>query len=87
MLYLVTGGAGFIGSNMVRELVARKQSVRVLDNFCEGKKENLAGILDKIELMEGDIRDQAVSEKATRGVDYVLHQAALRSVPKSFLSC
>ena len=84
MLYLVTGGAGFIGSNIVRELVARKESVRVLDNFCEGKKANLAEVLDKIELIEGDIRDRAVAEKAMRGVGYVLHQAALRSVPKSF---
>ena len=85
-LYLVTGGAGFIGSNIVRELVNRRESVRVLDNFCEGKKANLAEVLNRIELIEGDIRDRAVAEKALRGVDYVLHQAALRSVPKSFLN-
>ena len=83
-LHLVTGGAGFIGSSIVRELVRRNESVRVIDNFCEGKKENLAGLLDKIELIEGDIRDEAVMSTATRGVDYVFHQAALRSVPKSF---
>ena len=82
--YLVTGGAGFIGSSIVRELVRRNESVRVVDNFCEGKKENLAGLLDKIEFIEGDIRDEAVMRRATQGVDYVLHQAALRSVPKSF---
>lgn len=83
-LYLVTGGAGFIGSNIARELVRRNESVRVLDNFSEGKKENLAGVLDKMELIEGDIRDEALLAKATREVDYVLHQAALRSVPRSF---
>ena len=82
--YLVTGGAGFIGSSIVRELVRRRESVRVLDNFCEGKRENLAGLLDKIELIEGDIRDEAVVHRATQGIDYILHQAALRSVPKSF---
>lgn len=82
--YLVTGGAGFIGSSIVRELVRRNESVRVLDNFCEGKKENLSGLLDKVEVIEGDIRDQKVVLTATQGIDYVLHQAALRSVPKSF---
>ena len=82
--YLVTGGAGFIGSNIVSELVHRNESVRVLDNFCEGRRENLSGILNRIELIEGDIRDEAILEKATQGVDYVLHQAALRSVPRSF---
>lgn len=81
--YLVTGGAGFIGSNIVEELVRRGETVRVLDNFITGKRENLAPFLNRIELMEGDIRDRAVLEKALRDIDYVLHQAALRSVPKS----
>ncbi len=84
--YLVTGGAGFIGSNIVRTLAARNESVRVLDNFCEGKRENLADLLSRVEVIEGDIRDTAAVEKAVQGVDYVLHQAALRSVPKSFLN-
>ncbi|MFH1857771.1 MAG: SDR family oxidoreductase [Candidatus Omnitrophota bacterium] len=83
-LYLVTGGAGFIGSNIVRELVRQNESVRVVDNFCEGRRENLLGLLDKIELIEADIRDEVAMAKAVRGVDYVLHQAALRSVPRSF---
>ncbi|MBI4436405.1 MAG: SDR family oxidoreductase [Candidatus Omnitrophica bacterium] len=81
--YLVTGGAGFIGSSIVRELVRRNERVRVLDNFSEGKRENLSGVLDKIELMEGDIRDASTLAKAVRGVDYVSHQAALRSVERS----
>jgi len=81
--YLVTGGAGFIGSSIVRELVHRKERVRVFDNFSEGKKENLSGLLEKIELIEGDIRDYPAFLKAVEGVDYVLHQAALRSVERS----
>lgn len=83
--YLVTGGAGFIGSHIAAELASRHEKVRVLDNFETGKKENLSGLLDKIELIEGDIRDYEVCKGATKGIDYVLHQAALRSVPKSML--
>jgi len=81
--YLVTGGAGFIGSHIVEELVKRKQYVRVLDNFSSGKISNLNGLENKIDLIKGDICSPAVCLKATRGVDFVLHQAALRSVPKS----
>ncbi len=81
--YLVTGGAGFIGSNIVEELVRRDHKVRVLDNFITGKKENIAPFLNKIELIEGDIRDGEALDKALKGIDYCLHQAALRSVPKS----
>lgn len=81
--YLVTGGAGFIGSNIVDELLRRREKVRVLDDFSSGKRENLKGALDEIELIEGDIRDSAVLKKALKGCDYVIHQAALRSVPKS----
>lgn len=82
-LYLVTGGAGFIGSNIVEELVKRGEKVRVIDNFCEGKKENLEKVMQNIELIEGDIRDIKVVSNVMKDVDYVLHQAALRSVPRS----
>lgn len=81
--YLVTGGAGFIGSNIVFELVKKGERVKVIDNFVAGKKENLEGVLDKIELITGDIRDLDLLRKIVKGCDYVLHQAALRSVPKS----
>ncbi|MBL7132326.1 MAG: SDR family oxidoreductase [Candidatus Omnitrophica bacterium] len=82
-LYLVTGGAGFIGSNIVEELVKRGEGVRVLDNFLTGKKENLEPFKDKIEIIEGDIRSADDASKSLKDVDYVIHQAALRSVPKS----
>jgi len=81
--FLVTGGAGFIGSNIVDALVRDGNKLRVLDDFSSGKRENLSGALNKIELLEGDIRDKAIVAKAVLGVDYILHQAALRSVPKS----
>lgn len=81
--YLVTGGAGFIGSNIVEELVRRGERVRVLDSFITGKRENLKPFMDKIELVEGDIRDLPALDRAMKGIDYVSHQAALRSVPKS----
>lgn len=81
--YLVTGGAGFIGSHITEELVKRGESVRVLDNFLTGKKENLASFLTNIDLIEGDIRDYSQCQKAVKGIDYVLHQAALPSVPRS----
>ena len=81
--YLVTGGAGFIGSNIVEELVNRGEFVRVLDNLCTGKKENIEPFMDKIEFSEGDIRDEGDVEKALDGIEYVIHQAALRSVAKS----
>lgn len=80
---LVTGGAGFIGSHIVDALVGRKHFVRVLDNFSSGKKDNLSGSINQIELIRGDIRDKAVCRKAARSMDYIIHQAALRSVPKS----
>ena len=82
-VYLVTGGAGFIGSNIVEELVRRKEAVKVIDSFITGKKENIRPFLDKIELVRGDIRSGSDMKKALKGVDIVLHQAAFRSVPKS----
>lgn len=81
--YLVTGGAGFIGSNIVEELVRRGQKVRVLDNFITGKLENLLPFKNKIILVKGDIRDKKAVAKALKGADFVIHQAALRSVAKS----
>ncbi|HSL98516.1 MAG TPA: SDR family oxidoreductase [Candidatus Limnocylindria bacterium] len=87
MNYLVTGGAGFIGSNLASALLAQGHRVRVLDNFLTGKKENLAGLAerygDAFELVEGDLRDLEVTRRATGGVEYVLHQGALPSVPRS----
>jgi UDP-glucose 4-epimerase len=82
-LYLVTGGAGFIGSNIVEKLVLGREHVRVLDNLATGKRENLRPWLDRIELVVGDIRDLEVVRGTMAGVDYVLHQAALPSVPSS----
>ncbi len=81
--FLVTGGAGFIGSNLARALVARGDKVRVLDNFSSGRKENLVGLEDKIDLHTGDITDGFTVEQAMAGCDYVLHQAAIPSVPRS----
>jgi len=82
-LYLVTGGAGFIGSHIVEELVARGSRVRVLDDFSTGRRSNLGPWLDRIELIEADIRDIAAVRAAMAGVTFVLHQAALPSVPRS----
>lgn len=83
MKFLVTGGAGFIGSHIVDALVRNSDTVCVLDDFSSGTRENLEKVIHKIELVEGDIRNNALVANAMQGVDYVLHQAALRSVPKS----
>ncbi len=80
---LVTGGAGFIGSHLVDELLDRGAAVRVLDNFFSGHRENLSQCIDRIELIEGDIRNLDTCKKAVDGVAYVFHQAALGSVPRS----
>ena len=82
-VYLVTGGAGFIGSHLVEELVKRGEQVRVLDNFSTGKRENLSDLQEKIELVEGDIRSYHIVHEVVQGVDFVLHQGALPSVPRS----
>lgn len=83
--FLVTGGAGFIGSNIVKELLQRKQRVRVLDNFATGKRENLFEFKGNpdFELIEGDLRSFHVVRAAVKGMDYILHQGALPSVPRS----
>ncbi len=80
---LVTGGAGFIGSHLVDALLSRGAAVRVIDNLSNGKRENLAHVAREIELMEADIRDAASCQNAMRGIEYVFHQAALGSVPRS----
>jgi len=79
--YLVTGGAGFIGCNIARRLLAEGHEVRVLDNFSTGSRENLKGLV--IELIEGDLTSYHMVQRAVKGVDYVLHQGALPSVPRS----
>jgi nucleoside-diphosphate-sugar epimerase len=84
-LYLITGVAGFIGSSLARELLRRGERVRGIDNFSTGKKENLADILDEIDFGEANILDPDAMNLACVGVDYVLHQAAIPSVPKSVL--
>jgi UDP-glucose 4-epimerase len=82
-LYLVTGGAGFIGSHIAEELVKREERVRVLDNLSTGKHENLQHLMSAIEFIEGDLLNQEMTARAVEGVDFVLHQAAIPSVPKS----
>ncbi len=78
--FLVTGGAGFIGSHLVEALVRRGERVRVLDNFVTGRRANLAEVADDVEIVEGDARDPDAVRRAVTGMDYVLHQAALASV-------
>jgi len=82
-LSLITGGAGFIGSNMARFLLEKGESVRILDNFETGKHENLAEIQSRIEIIEADIRDDATVRQAVDGSEVVYHLAALGSVPRS----
>jgi len=82
-LALVTGGAGFIGSHLVEGLLARGYAVRVIDNFATGKRENLAPVADKIELLEGDVRNLTTARTAMKNVDVVFHEAALPSVARS----
>ena len=82
-LYLVTGGAGFIGSHIVQRLVKRGERVRVVDNLCTGEIERLASVLSVIDFVEEDLADPAVCDRVVDGVDYVLHQAAIPSVQRS----
>ncbi len=83
--YLVTGGAGFIGSNIVKRILEQKDFVRVVDNFSTGRKENVEEFLNNpnFELVEGDLADSETAKKSVKGVDFVLHQAAIPSVPRS----
>src|SRR5713101_5401832 len=81
--YLVTGAAGFIGSTLARTLLARGEVIRGLDNFSTGKRENLVDVLDRIELYEADLLDLDALHRACRGVDYLFHEAAIPSVPRS----
>ena len=82
-MYLVTGGAGFIGSHIAETLVKRGDEVRVLDDLSTGKRENLAGVAGRIEFIEGDIRDLETCRRAAAGVRTVFHEAALASVARS----
>ncbi len=80
---LITGGGGFIGSNLVRRLLEQGDDVRVLDNFSTGNRRNLADVVDEIEVVEGELRSYERVHNATRGVEVVFHQGALPSVPRS----
>jgi UDP-N-acetylglucosamine/UDP-N-acetyl-alpha-D-glucosaminouronate 4-epimerase len=80
--YLVTGGAGFIGSHLCEELIRRGERVRVVDSLITGKRENLAH-LPQVEFLQGDLADIDVARRAVQGIEYVLHQAAIPSVPRS----
>ena len=80
---LVTGGGGFIGSNLVRALLERGDTVRVLDNFSTGNRANLEEVRSEVEVVEGDLRSYERVHTAVRGVELVFHQGALGSVPRS----
>lgn len=84
-MYLITGGAGFIGSNIVKKLLETGEKVRVVDNFSTGKRENIQEFLgdSNFELLEGDLSDLEFCREAIKGIDFVLHQAAIPSVPRS----
>lgn len=82
-IHLITGGAGFIGSNIARELLKRGKTVRILDNFSTGHRSNLADIRNDVEVIEGDIRSYHIVSEATKNVEVVYHQGALPSVPRS----
>jgi nucleoside-diphosphate-sugar epimerase len=81
--YVVTGGAGFIGSHLVEELLRRNETVRIADNFSTGRRENLPPPAANVELVEGDLADPEVARRAVAGCDFVVHQAAIPSVPRS----
>src|SRR4051812_38937117 len=82
-IYLVTGGAGFIGSHIAETLINRGEKVRVVDNFATGSRDNMASFIDKVEFCEVDITNLKALAPVFEGVDYVVHQAAIPSVPRS----
>src|SRR5512142_179978 len=81
--YLITGVAGFIGSSLARALLERGDRVRGLDNFSTGRRENIADLLDRIDFRQIDVADAAALGDICQGADYILHQAAIPSVPRS----
>jgi len=81
--YVVTGGAGFIGSHIAEELLRRQHAVRIVDNFSSGKQQNIASFRDRVEVFQADISSATDLADIFRGADYVIHQAAIPSVPKS----
>jgi len=83
MNFLITGGAGFIGSHIADRLISQKHQVSIIDDFSSGRKENILHLTGAVNLYEGDIRDTRLVNEAVRDVDYIFHQAALSSVPKS----
>src|SRR4029077_4777835 len=84
--YLVTGVAGFIGSSLARAILAQGDRVRGIDNFSTGKQSNVAEILDRADIREADLLDLGAVQVACEGVDYVLHEAAIPSVPRSVIN-
>src|SRR5262245_30692998 len=83
--YVVTGGGGFIGSHIVEELVRRSETVTVIDNFSTGKRENLQSFKDRVDIIHADLAETPDLGQFVKGVDYVIHQAAIPSVPKSMI--
>src|SRR5450755_1778258 len=84
--YLITGVAGFIGSSLARAILAQGDKVRGIDNFSTGKRSNIAELLDRIEVREADLLDLEAMKSACQGIDYVFHEAAIPSVPRSVLN-
>lgn len=82
---LLTGGAGFIGSHLAEEFLLKNYSVRIIDNFSTGNRDNIKNIIPDVELIEGDIRDYPTVSRAMKDIDVVVHQAALSSVPRSII--
>src|ERR1700687_3233822 len=85
-IYLITGIAGFIGSSLARAILAQGDNVRGVDNFSTGKRNNISELLDRIDVREADLLDLEAMHSACQGVDYVLHEAAIPSVPRSVLN-